>query len=379
MKNKKILRKNILGIIVFVLVVTIVLIFSLTNTNKEYKEQHTIGLIAPLSGYGSDIGVSMAQGMQLAVDEINKKGGVNGKNLNLVIQDGKLGSTSASAANYIINTQKPDILVSVFQPPSEAVAPIAKQNNIPLIYDAYVRSIKEESKLMFKANFDSKSGCKALTKFAKENNKYKKLGIVFPDIGFSRECLEGIKEIETNVEEFWFNVDEKDFKTILLKVNNKNIDRIFVVGFDYHFINIFNQLNKYNYPIKVMAATTSEVFPNAVYKDLSNEFLEDTLTIDIIDIDIDKSDFAKKYESYINKNDLAHVEYAYAAEGYDHVMLISKALENCKVRETDCIVESLENVKDHVTVNKNFGFNNRILQYTQKIYQYKNGNWVKLN
>lgn len=375
-------KKILLGtIIVIISILILLLVFTNINKNKDIKDQeYTIGLVSPLSGVGSQIGLAMASGMEIATKEINENGGINGQNLNLVIEDGKInGAESANAANFLINTQNIDILVTLFQPPAEAIAPIAIQNNIPLIYEAYVRSIKDQSNIIFKTDFDSSSGCEELTRFAKENNKYEKLAIVFPQIGFSEECFEGIKKVEPNVEEFWYGVEEKNYKTILLRANQKNIDTIFVLGFDYHFVNLFNQLQKYDYPIKVMAATTSEIFPKNVFENVTKESLENTLTIDFKGIDIDNSEFAKKYETFINKTNLSHTEYAYAAEGYDHVMIISKAMENCKPKDTECLVNSLENVKGHVTVNGNTGFKDRGLQNTNKIYEYKNGSWVQLN
>jgi|GEM_PF-2347479 len=374
------MKKKTVFIISIVIIILLLLIITLNvNGNLVLKsENYTIGLIAPLSGTGAGVGIPMSEGMQMAVDEINQNKGINSNKLKLIVQDGKFGIESVNTANYIINTQEPDILVTLFQPPAEIIAPIAIENNIPLLYNAYVRSIKEKSNLIFKANFDSASGCEELTKFAKDNNKYEKLAIVFPNIGFAQECFEGIKKVEPNVEEFWYNVDEKDYRTILLKVNQKNIDRIFVVGFDYHFINLFNQLNKYNYPIKIMAATTSETLPKTIIKNMTNDFLKGTLTIDIININIDDSEFAKKYKKYITRKELTHLDYASAAEGYDSVMLISKAMEKCKPKNTNCLINALENVKDHKTVNGNTGFKNRILQNTNKIYEFNNG-WIRLN
>jgi branched-chain amino acid transport system substrate-binding protein len=375
------MNKKIIGIVLgifLLLLITITITGNLTLANRN--EEYVIGLVAPLSETGSAVGIPMSEGMQMAVDEINENGGINNKKIKLIIEDGKFGGQDTSnAANFIINTKNPDILVTLFQPLSEVVSEIAKEKKIPLIYDAYVRSLLEDNNYLFKANFDSLQGCEELTRFAKDNNKYEKLAIVFPEIGFAQECFNGIKNIENNVEEFWFNVSEKDFRTILLKANQKKIDTIFVVGFDYHFIGIFNEINKYNYPIKIMAATTSEALPTNILKTASSESLSGTLTIDFIDLDIQDSEFSKKYKLYTNRNNLEIVDFAYAAEGYDHAMIISKAMESCMPKDTSCLINALENVSDHITVNGNKGFKDRVLQNTNKIYEYMNGEWVLQN
>ena len=46
-----------------------------------------VGLSGPFTGGSSSMGVSMRDGVKLAVDEINKAGGVNGAKIELVERD----------------------------------------------------------------------------------------------------------------------------------------------------------------------------------------------------------------------------------------------------------------------------------------------------
>ncbi|WP_111719481.1 branched-chain amino acid ABC transporter substrate-binding protein [Homoserinimonas sp. OAct 916] len=62
-----------------------------------------LGMIAPFSGSESAFGDYMKNGAQLAVDEINKAGGVNGSQLELLTEDGACDPTTAvSAANKLV-------------------------------------------------------------------------------------------------------------------------------------------------------------------------------------------------------------------------------------------------------------------------------------
>lgn len=63
-----------------------------------------LGMVAPLSGSSAAIGPYMKNGAQLAVDQINAKGGVEGRKLKLVVQDGACDAkTAAAAANKLIS------------------------------------------------------------------------------------------------------------------------------------------------------------------------------------------------------------------------------------------------------------------------------------
>jgi len=46
-----------------------------------------IGVPFPITGAASDIGIQMRDGMQLAVDEINSRGGINGRDIELIVVD----------------------------------------------------------------------------------------------------------------------------------------------------------------------------------------------------------------------------------------------------------------------------------------------------
>jgi UDP-glucose 6-dehydrogenase len=54
-------------------------------------------------------------------------------------------------------------------------------------------------------------------------------------------------------------------------------------------------------------------------------------------------------------------------------------MESCMPKDTSCLINALENVSDHITVNGNKGFKDRVLQNTNKIYEYMNGEWVLQN
>jgi branched-chain amino acid transport system substrate-binding protein len=94
-----------------------------------------IGFIAPLTGDGAIYGESSRGGVQLAVDEINAEGGVNGKQLEVVYEDGKCeGKSGATAANKLINVDKVVVIVgTVCSAETLGAAPIAEASKVVLL------------------------------------------------------------------------------------------------------------------------------------------------------------------------------------------------------------------------------------------------------
>ena len=57
-----------------------------------------IGVIANLTGQDVNTSVQMVRGVQIAADEINKAGGVNGKTIKLIVEDSEYKTQEALTA-----------------------------------------------------------------------------------------------------------------------------------------------------------------------------------------------------------------------------------------------------------------------------------------
>jgi branched-chain amino acid transport system substrate-binding protein len=101
------------------------------NDPKTYK----IGAILAMSGQASLYGTSMSQGLKLAVDELNAKGGVNGIALEAVIEDhkGGGGQEGVNAMNRLLTIHGTKIVMTSFTAPTLAIAPIADQQKVFLM------------------------------------------------------------------------------------------------------------------------------------------------------------------------------------------------------------------------------------------------------
>ena len=63
------------------------------------QEVVKIGAILDLSASGSNYGKSLQRGMEIAKDEINEQGGINGKKLSIVYEDSQSKSSKLSATS----------------------------------------------------------------------------------------------------------------------------------------------------------------------------------------------------------------------------------------------------------------------------------------
>ena len=79
---------------------------------KNNEEAIAIGFIGPLTGDAVSYGEPISNAVRLAVDEINATGGVKGKMIEIIYEDGKCTSKDAiNATQKLVNVDKVDIII----------------------------------------------------------------------------------------------------------------------------------------------------------------------------------------------------------------------------------------------------------------------------
>jgi len=112
------------------------------------KDPILIGYLPALTGPSSSTGIGINRGVQLAVDEINKAGGVDGRPLEMIVRDTQSDPTKAvNGAAELTRGQKVSV---VFGPLNSgetlAVVPMLARLNIPQLHPCWVDSLADPKK-----------------------------------------------------------------------------------------------------------------------------------------------------------------------------------------------------------------------------------------
>ena len=106
----------------------------LGTKDEKTKEPIKIGAILPLTGPASFVGEGMSYAIQIAAEEINRQGGIGGREIQLILENSMSeGKTAVSAIQKLINVDKIDLLIGGSTYEMMAISPIAEQNKIPII------------------------------------------------------------------------------------------------------------------------------------------------------------------------------------------------------------------------------------------------------
>jgi branched-chain amino acid transport system substrate-binding protein len=94
-----------------------------------------LGLVAAMSGQSAKSGEAIVRGLSIAIDEINAKGGVLGKNVELLVRDDESNpAKGVLAARELVQREKvAGLFGGLDTPVSIAIVPFANQNKIPFM------------------------------------------------------------------------------------------------------------------------------------------------------------------------------------------------------------------------------------------------------
>ena len=148
---------------------------------KASGDSITIGTVTTNSGTAAAYGEAEAKGFELAVSEINAKGGINGKKVKLESMDDKGDATEASNAynklagdNNVLAVAGPTISAT-----TAAVAPLADQSKLVTIAPAATSDSIETGNYLFRTCFKDSYQGEVAARFAAENLKVKKVAVLY--------------------------------------------------------------------------------------------------------------------------------------------------------------------------------------------------------
>ena len=154
---------------------------SSSNGSAANSDTITLGSGTTNSGTAAAYGEAEVAGFKLAVDEINAKGGINGKKVKLESMDDKGDATEASNAfnklagdNSVLGVVGPTISST-----TAAVAPLADQSKLPTIAPAATSDSIETGGYMFRTCFKDSYQGEIAAKFAAETLKVKKVAVLY--------------------------------------------------------------------------------------------------------------------------------------------------------------------------------------------------------
>ena len=166
---------------------------SLAKPAIAAKEPIKIGYLPALTGPSSSTGIGVTRGVHLAVDEINAAGGIDGRQIDLVIRDTQSDPTKAvNGAAELSKQEKVTVMIGPGNSgESLAVVPLLARSSVPQVHGCFVDTLTDPKKypMCFRnAPTNTQIGA-AANRYVIEVLKHKKVAIISDTTGYGVASL----------------------------------------------------------------------------------------------------------------------------------------------------------------------------------------------
>ena len=306
------------------------------SSSKKDADKYYIGGIGPTTGATAIYGTAVKNGAQIAVDEINAAGGINGKQIEYRFEDDQNDAEKAVNAYNTLKDWGMQMLVgTTTTAPCIAVAgKTASDNMFQITPSASAPSVLSSGNgNIFQVCFTDPNQGIASAQYIAENKLAKKIGIIYDSSDVYSSGIEEKFEAEAKtqglniVSKAAFTADSKtDFGTQLQKAKDAGADLLFLPIYYQEASIILKQADTMGYKPKFFGVDGMDGI--LTVENFDTKLAEDVMLLTPFAADAkDKTvqnfvkTYKEKYEDTPNQ---------FAADSYDAVYALKAAIEESK-------------------------------------------------
>jgi branched-chain amino acid transport system substrate-binding protein len=345
--------KNLIkGASMLVRIVVGMLVIGLLSAPAFAAEAIKIGSMNALSGPFGVLGVDQSKATKLAVDHINKDGGILGRKVEILIRDDETSpATAARVGRKLILEDKVNFIVGVNgSPAAMSVSELANRFKIPFLSSggAMVEAMtgKDCNKYTFRINHLGAQFYRADAAYVASNwPDVKTIAGINPDYSFGREMWEGfLNELKKRrpdiklVADVFVPMTEKDYTNYISAVIDKKPDLVYSVFWSGTGVAFIKQAKPYGLFEKTkffLAAAAIGTSLIVMEKDMARMWGSEPYVFEI-DTPMNKRFVA----DFMKEN--GKPPHSYCAHSYGTVMVLKQAIEKAKSVDADKVVAALE-------------------------------------
>lgn len=354
MKNFK---KVLAVVMALALIVTCFAACGKTDTPETKDAVLKIGFTGPLTGDNAQYGLAVQYGAQLAIDEINAAGGVNGMKLELLYQD-DMADPAAAVTGYskLIDDGMKVSLGGVTSGACTAFLGEAADDNMFMLTPSATAVEAIQGDYAFRVCFSDPAQGTVSADYIKDNGVAEKVAVIYDSSdayssgiykNFIAEAK--VKGLDVVAEESYTKNTKTDFSAQLQSVKNSGADLLFLPIYYNEASLILAQAKTAGLNVKVFGCdgldglVSMENFDKTLAENVMlltpfSASATDDLTVNFV-----KNFKAKYSETYLNQ---------FGADAYDAVYILKAAIEKANVTadmDASAICEALKKAMVEIT------------------------------
>jgi branched-chain amino acid transport system substrate-binding protein len=230
------------------------------------KEPIRIGYLPALTGPSSSTGIGINRGTELAVKEINAAGGIDGRQIELIVRDTQSEPTKAvNGAAELAHSEKVSVIFGPLNSgESLAVVPLLAKSNMPQVHPCWVDSLTDPKKypMCFRNAPTNQQIGAAANRYVVEVLKQKKVAVISDTTGYGTASVTAyvpmLKAIGAEVV-YQGNVDaaNPDLTPEILRMRNAGAEAIMPWSVNAGFLSrIINTRGQMGWDVPIVGQTT---------------------------------------------------------------------------------------------------------------------------
>ncbi len=232
-------RKRLIGIAVAIVVVVALVAIVILRSREQQPDTITIGAVLPLTGSAAIWGQNAKMGMDLALEEINDSGGIDGCSVVVLYEDsGSDPKSATSALQKLISTKNIQVVIGDIASSSVlAMAPIAERNKVVLLSPgASNPKISESGEFIFRNwQSDALEG-EVDARYAYNTLKWRRVACLYVNnaygSGLATVFSSSFTQLGGNVvAQESFQQGATDIRAQIAKISVSNADGLFMPGY----------------------------------------------------------------------------------------------------------------------------------------------------
>ncbi|MBU3668498.1 MAG: ABC transporter substrate-binding protein [Candidatus Taylorbacteria bacterium] len=373
--------KNIYTYIgILIVIVAAFLIKGPVHNREETNVPIRIGASLSLTGVAADFGGMAKKAADLAVKEINAEGGINGRKIELYVEDDQTDpKTAVSAYRKLVDVHNVDAVIGgIFDFTAQPVLPLALKDKVTYVspVNFVIDGTFEMNPYTFVMYPEFPQVIRELDTVIKDK-KIKQLGMIRYDSGFSASIEKTLKSIMSSiggdmVTETYKAIGSSDFRTNVLKITDaslgdKKVDAVFLDMLDFDIVKYLADTKNLGFNKQLVGYTTMRDVLSNPKVDKSQ--IEGAI---MIDWEIPSDEFIKRFvHAYGEKPRRG------ANKTYDAIYMLAEAIAHTEDRQS--VPEYIKS-NSFNTIGGQFKFNEKhsVLTTPVKIFEIRNGVLVEL-
>jgi branched-chain amino acid transport system substrate-binding protein len=208
--------------------------------SSEEGKTFKIGVITSLTGPAAAFGQAHKNGYTIALRELNAKGGLLGKPIELVYYDDQSKPDQAvqGVSKLVDQDHVPIILGAYSSENTRAIVPAVTQKQVPLLMPtATADNVMETgSPWVFRVCSGSGAYARATVEFLKRNGDPKTLAIIYENTNFGQSNDKSMRQEAQKagmnvVDEEAYQASSPDYKALLQRVKAKNPEAVYFASY----------------------------------------------------------------------------------------------------------------------------------------------------